>query len=109
MIQSGQNKVESFTEENFESEVLSSETPVLVDFFATWCGPCKSLAPVIDQIAEEQGGRVKVGKVNVGEQRELAAKFRIFSVPTVLLFRNGEVTASLKGYRSKEQLDALLK
>lgn len=108
MSKSDQQRVQHLTDENFDKEVLCSEIPVLVDFFATWCGPCKSLSPIIEQIAQEHGTELKVGKVDVGEQRELAAKFKIFSVPTVMLFKHGEVAASAKGYRSKDQLEAML-
>ena len=108
MMQSDQQGVQHFTDENFDKEVLSSDVPVLVDFFATWCGPCKSLSPIIEQIAQEHETELKVGKVDVGKQRELAAKFKIFSVPTVMLFKDGEVAASVKGYRSKDQLEEML-
>ena len=96
------------TKENFEQEVLKSEIPVLVDFWATWCGPCRMLAPVIEEIAAENEGRLKVGKVNVDEQEELAIKFRVSAIPTVLVFKGGEVTASSVGYRTKEQIEAML-
>ena len=79
----------TITAANFEEEVLKSDLPVLVDFWATWCGPCRMLAPVIAQIAEEQDGKVRVGKVNVDEQPQLAARFGIASIPTVMVFRNG--------------------
>ncbi len=96
------------TKENFDSEVLNSDMPVIVDFWASWCGPCKMLAPVIEELAKELDGKVKVGKVNVDEQNELAAKYQIMSIPTVLLFKNGEVAATSVGVRPKEQLlDAL--
>ena len=77
------------TRENFESEVMQSEKPVLVDFWASWCGPCRMLAPVISEIAKESDGSFKVGKVNVDEERELAADYRIFSIPTLVVFKNG--------------------
>ena len=81
----------TITKENFESEVLNSDKPVLVDFWAVWCGPCQMLSPVVDQIAEENDA-VKVGKVNVDEQPELAMKFGVMSIPTLISFRDGKVT-----------------
>ena len=99
----------TITKENFASEVLQSELPVLVDFWATWCGPCRMIAPVIDQLAAEYAGRVKIGKINVDEQPQLAAQFGIVSIPTVKVFRGGQCTASLVGLRSKAELEALIR
>ena len=98
-----------FTSENFEQEVLKSELPVLIDFWATWCGPCRMLAPVIEQLAQEYDGKVKVGKVNVDEQPELAEKFGIMSIPYVVLMKNGEIVKTSVGYRPKAQIEELLK
>ena len=95
-------------ETNFESEVLRSDKQVLVDFWATWCGPCRMLAPIIAEVAEEQAGRVKVGKVNVDEAPGLAAKYGIMSIPALLLFRNGEVVKTSVGYVPKADVEALL-
>jgi len=98
----------TITEQNFETEVLKADKPVMVDFWASWCGPCKMLAPTVAQIAEERAGQIVVGKVNVDEQPGLAQKFGIMSIPTVLVFKNGEVTGSSLGYVPKENLEALL-
>ena len=98
----------TITLDNFDSEVLNSEIPVIVDFWATWCGPCTMLSPVIEEISHELAGQVKVGKVNVDEEGALASRFGIMSIPTVMLFKDGKVTATSLGYRTKEQLLAAL-
>ena len=92
------------TKENFETEVLKSDIPVLVDFWATWCGPCMMLSPVIAELAEELEGKVKVGKVNVDEQNELAMQYRVASIPTLLLFKNGELTKTSVGFMPKNDI-----
>ena len=99
----------TITKNNFEAEVLRSEIPVLVDFWATWCGPCRMLAPVISEIAEEYAGTVKVGKVNVDEEPELAMQFRVDSIPKVMLFREGRLVNTTVGFRPKEQITAMLR
>lgn len=90
------------TVENFENEVLKSDKPVLVDFWATWCGPCRMIAPIIEEVANELSATLKVGKVNVDEQEELAIKYGISSIPTLLLFKNGEIAKKTLGYMPKE-------
>ena len=95
------------TAENFNEEVLESDLPVLVDFWATWCGPCRMIAPLIEEIAAEYDGKVTVGKVNVDDEPELANAFEIDSIPTLMVFKNGEVAGTLVGLRKKEEIVAL--
>ena len=95
-------------EGNFEAEVLKSEIPVLVDFWATWCGPCKMLAPTIAKIAEEKAGTVKVCKLDVDEEPEIAQKYGIASIPTLKVFKNGEVVKSSVGVQPKAAIEAML-
>ena len=92
------------TKENFEQVVLNSDKPVLVDFWATWCGPCKMMGPVIDQLSEELAGKVVVGKVNVDEQQELAVRYGVMSIPTVVLFRGGKEDKRSVGFMPKAKL-----
>ncbi len=97
------------TSENFEQEVLNSEVPVLVDFFATWCGPCKMMSPIVEELAKEMGGKAKVYKVDTDEEQDLAIKYGIMSIPTFIVFKNGEVVNTAVGMRDKEELMNLLK
>ena len=96
------------TVDNFKTEVLESDMPVLVDFWAPWCGPCKMLGPVISQIAEEYDGKVKVGKVNVDEEQELAMAYGVMSIPMLAVFKGGKMVNQAVGVQSAEALEALV-
>ena len=98
----------TLTKENFDAEVLSSNIPVLVDFWASWCGPCRMLAPTVAEIAEEYEGRVKVGKVNVDDELQLAQSYGISSIPTLILFENGEVKNQIVGFVPKSSIEEML-
>ena len=93
--------------ENFEKEVLKSEKPVLVDFYAYWCGPCNAMAPVIEELATELDGKAKVGKINVDENSDIAVKYNVMSIPTLIIFKNGKEEKRLVGLRDKEELLSL--
>ena len=97
------------TESNFEQEVLGADIPVLVDFWADWCGPCRMLAPVLKEIADSYEGKVKVGKVNVDEEPELAGRFSVASIPTLILFKDGEIVNTSVGVRPKATIEAMIK
>ena len=96
------------TAANFENEVLRSDKPVLLDFYADWCGPCKMLAPVLHEIAEENADTLKVGKINVDEQMELAMRFQVSSIPMLVVFKNGKAVARSVGYRPKAEIAAMV-
>ncbi len=102
-------KVLTLTDTNFEAEVLQAGVPVLVDFWATWCAPCKAIAPVIDAIADEYEGKIKVGKVNVDDNPGTPGKYGVRGIPTVILFKDGKVVDQVVGAVPKTQLEALLK
>ncbi len=101
-----------FTKQNFETEVLQSDVPVLVDFYADWCGPCKMMGPVVEKLAEEMAGKAKVGKINVDDEGGLAQQYRVVSIPTFLIFKNGMVVETMVGAMSavalKEKLEKAL-
>ncbi|MCR4434702.1 MAG: thioredoxin [Clostridiales bacterium] len=101
-------KVKVLTKDNFDAEVLKSDKTVVVDFWAQWCGPCRAVSPIIEDLANVYEGKVKVGKVNVDEEGELAAKFRIMSIPTIMLFKNGQMVDKVIGARSKEEFSKLI-
>ena len=98
----------NITSLNFENEVLNADKPVLLDFYADWCGPCKMLAPVLHEIAEENAGTLKVGKVNVDEQMELAMRFQVSSIPMLVVFKDGKEITKSVGYRPKSEIAAMV-
>lgn len=104
----GSKNVLTFTEQNFDTEVLKSPVPVLVDFTATWCAPCKALAPIVEKLADEFEGKVKVGKLDIDQARAIAVKYSIRSVPTVIVFEGGVKKASHAGLTNREKLVSLL-
>ncbi|MBQ9141062.1 MAG: thioredoxin [Lachnospiraceae bacterium] len=95
-----------FTSENFQAEVLESEVPVLVDFFADWCGPCKMMAPLVEKMAEKYEGRMKIGKLNVEEAMDIAGKYRVMNIPTFIFFKKGQVVETHVGGMSANDLEA---
>ena len=101
-------KIVHITDDTFEQEVLQSQTPVLVDYWAEWCGPCKMIAPALDQIASEYQGRLKVAKLNIDENQSTPPKYGIRGIPTLMLFKNGNVEATKVGALSKTQLAAFI-
>ena len=98
----------NITSLNFENEVLNADKPVLLDFYADWCGPCKMLAPVLHEIAEENAGTLKVGKINVDEQMELAMRFQVSSIPMLVVFKDVKAAAKSVGYRPKSEIAAMV-
>lgn len=102
------DKVCVFTDDNFAAEVLKSSEPVLVDFWATWCAPCKAIAPIVEELAESYSGRVKIGKVNVDENQSTPGQYGVRGIPTLVLFKDGKVVDQLVGAVPRNQLEALL-
>ena len=100
--------VNIFNEENFENEVLNSKGSVIVDFYADWCGPCKMMSPIIDQIAEENIENLKVGKVNVDDNQELAIKYNVMSIPTIMIFKDGNLAKTFVGVTDKDEIKSIL-
>ena len=96
------------TRENFENEVMKSDIPVLIDFWAPWCGPCRMMGPIIEQLAEEYEGKAKVGKVNVDEEGELSQAFGVMSIPTIVLVKDGKIVKQAVGARPKAEVEAML-
>ncbi len=102
------DNVQTFTDNNFEADVLKSGAPVLVDFWAEWCGPCKRLAPTVDALASEYAGKVTVGKLNVDENPNVSFKYQVRGIPTLLLFKDGQVVESVVGLAQKEDLKKVI-
>lgn len=94
----------NLTNENFEKEVINSKKTILVDFWASWCGPCQMIAPIVEEISNELSERIEVGKINVDEQPEIAIKYDVMSIPTLILFKDGKVVNTIIGYHSKEEI-----
>ncbi len=99
----------TITDQNFQSEVLASDVPVLVDFWATWCGPCRAIAPAVEELAAQYKGKLKVGKMDIDAHQDTPAKYGIMSIPTLLVFKNGQVADQIVGAVPKAKLDAMVK
>lgn len=100
--------VKTFTTENWDQDVLGSEQPVLVDYWASWCGPCRMVAPIVEELADEYVGKISIGKLNVDEQGAIASKYGVMSIPTLALFKNGEIVDKIVGFRGKADLVKML-
>lgn len=97
------------SQDNFEQEVMQSDQPVLVDFWAPWCGPCRMITPVVEELAQDYQGKLKVGKINVDENQSIAGKYQVMSIPTLIVFKQGEPAKRMLGYQPKESLEDSLK
>ena len=102
------DKIVTITDQNFETEVLQSETPVLVDFWASWCGPCRMVAPLLDELADENDGKVRIAKLNVDENQQVAYKFQVSSIPTFILFKNGQMADRMMGAMPKSAFQSFI-
>lgn len=102
------DKIKNISKDSFESDVLKSDKPVVVDFWASWCGPCRMVAPIMEELADDFDGKVQIAKVNVDEEGELAAQFRIMSIPTVMVFKGGEAVEKIVGARAKDEFAELI-
>ena len=102
------DKIVTITDQNFETEVLKSDTPVLVDFWATWCGPCRAVAPVLEQLAEENDGKVRIAKLNVDENQQVAFQFQVSSIPTFILFKDGKMADRMMGAMPKSAFQSFI-
>ncbi len=104
----GNDFIVTLTKDNFQEVALKSDKPVLVDFWAEWCGPCRMVAPIVDELAEDYDGKVVVAKLNVDDESELAVKYKVMSIPTLILFKDGEIAEKIVGARPKDDLEELL-
>jgi thioredoxin 1 len=102
------DKIVTITQDNFQNEVLSSDTPVLVDFWAEWCGPCKRVAPLLDELASEMDGKVRIAKLNVDENQQIAYQFQVSSIPTFILFKNGQMADRMMGAMPKSAFQSFI-
>ncbi|MCU0463412.1 MAG: thioredoxin [Anaerolineae bacterium] len=98
------DKTIEVTQDNFEAEVLNSDTPVLVDFWAEWCGPCKAIAPIVDELAEDYSGKLKIGKLDADAHQEVLMRYQVMGIPTLILFKQGEPVARITGFKAKEKI-----